>query len=155
MLQSGGFLGRALWPLFEFGVPSMKDVLKTLAYSTLRPLVLTASVADAGIHIKISRTRDEPFGLRIAKKIIWNEEMVDIMKIVQSFGAFGLIIKCVSETIKYEATEQKGGLLSMWCLFIRKFIIGNLLTSKGMKARILGWSVIRAGEKAIRWGQEF
>ena len=64
--------------------------------------------------------------------------MVDIMKIVQSFGAFGLIIKCVSETIKYEATEQKGGLLSMWCLFIRKFIIGNLLTSKGMKARILG-----------------
>ena len=45
--------------------------------------------------------------------IISNEEMDDIMKIVKSLEDSGLLIKGVSETIKNEAKEQKGGFLSM------------------------------------------
>ena len=45
--------------------------------------------------------------------IISNEEMNDIMKIVKSLEDSGLLIKDVSETIKNDAKEQKGGFLSM------------------------------------------
>ena len=45
--------------------------------------------------------------------IISNEEMNDIMKIVKSLEDSGLLIKGVSETIKNDAKEQKGGFLSM------------------------------------------
>ena len=45
--------------------------------------------------------------------IISNEEMNDIMKIVKSLEDSGLLIKGVSETIKDDAKEQKGGFLSM------------------------------------------
>ena len=39
--------------------------------------------------------------------------MNEIMKIVKSLENFGLLIKGVSETIKNEAKEQKGGFLGM------------------------------------------
>ena len=39
--------------------------------------------------------------------------MNDIMKIVKSLEDSGLLIKGVSETIKDDAKEQKGGFLSM------------------------------------------
>ena len=39
--------------------------------------------------------------------------MNDIMKIVQSIEKSGLLIKDVTETIKHEAKEQKGGFLGM------------------------------------------
>ena len=39
--------------------------------------------------------------------------MDDIMKIVNSLEDSGLLIKGVSETIKNDAKEQKGGFLSM------------------------------------------
>ena len=45
--------------------------------------------------------------------IISNEELDDIMKIVKSLEDSGLLIKGVSETIKNDAKEQKGGFLSM------------------------------------------
>ena len=44
--------------------------------------------------------------------IISNEEISDIMKIFESLEKFGLFIKGVSEAIKNEAKQQKGGLLS-------------------------------------------
>ena len=56
MIQLGGFLGRLLGPLLKTGLPLMKNVFNPLAKSVLIPLGLTAaaSVADAGIHKKIS-----------------------------------------------------------------------------------------------------
>ena len=45
--------------------------------------------------------------------IFLNEEMNDIMKIVKSLEKFDLLIKEVSETIKNEAKQQKGGFLSI------------------------------------------
>ena len=50
--------------------------------------------------------------------------MEDITKIIKSLQETGLLIKGISETIKIEAKEQKGGFLSM--------LLGTL------PARILG-----------------
>ena len=41
--------------------------------------------------------------------VISNEEMNDIMKIVKSLEESGLVINGVSQTMKNEAKEQKGG----------------------------------------------
>ena len=59
MIQSGGFLGRLLWPLLKPGLPLTKNVIKPLAKSVLIVLRITAaaSAADAGIHKKNLRIR--------------------------------------------------------------------------------------------------
>ena len=54
------------------------------------------------------------FGLSFGTTlIILNEEMDYIMKIVNSLEESSLLIKGVSQTIKYEAKERKGEFLSM------------------------------------------
>ena len=53
------------------------------------------------------------FGSGNAILIISNEEMNDIMKTIKSFEESGLLIKGVSETIKNEVKEQKGGFVEM------------------------------------------
>ena len=45
--------------------------------------------------------------------IIANDEMNDIIKIDKSLENSGVLLKGVSETIQHEATEQRGGFLSM------------------------------------------
>ena len=54
MIQSGGCLGRLLFPLLKTRLPLIKIVIKPLAKSLLIHLGLTAaaSAADAGIHKK-------------------------------------------------------------------------------------------------------
>ena len=59
-----------------------------------------ASATDTAIHKKMFRSE-------FSSLIISNKEMEDIMKIVKSLEASGLLIKGVSETIKNEAKEQK------------------------------------------------
>ena len=56
------------------------------------------------------------------------------------------IIKGISETIKREAREQKGGFISMVLDTLGASLLGNLLTNK---------DTIRAGEGKIRAGQDF
>ena len=106
MIQSGGFLGRRLGPLLKTALPLMKDVIQPLAKSVLIPLGLTAA-ADAGMHKKILGSGHN------TTLIISNDEMEDIFEIVKSLEDPGLLLKRVSETIKDEAKEQKGGFLSM------------------------------------------
>ena len=62
--------------------------------------------------------------------IISNEEMNDIMKIVKSLEESGLSVKGVSETIKNEAKEQKGGFLGMLLSTLGAILLGNILTGK-------------------------
>ena len=50
-----------------------------------------------------------------ATLIISNDEMGDFLKIVKSLEDSGLLLNGVSETIKNEAKEQKGGFLSIIC----------------------------------------
>ena len=106
MVQSGGFLGRILGPLLKIGLPIIEKVLKPLAKSVLKPLGLTAaaSATNAAIHKKM-------IGSGNTTLIISNEEINDIMKIVKSLEEPNLLIKGVSETIKNETKEQKGGFL--------------------------------------------
>ena len=108
MIQSGGFLGKLRVPLLKIRLPSIKNVIKTLAKSVLVPLGLTAaaSAADAGIHKKT-------LGSGTTTLIISNDEMGDIKKVLKSLEGSGLLLKGVSETIQNEATEQKRGFLGM------------------------------------------
>ena len=84
------------------------NVLKPLVKRVLIPLRLTAaaSATDAAIHKKMFRSG-------YTTLITSNEEMNDIIKIVKSLKDSGLLVKSVSETIKNEAKEQKGGFLRM------------------------------------------
>ena len=68
--------------------------------------------------------------------IISNEEMDNLMKIVKSLEESGLVVKGVSETIKNEGKEQKGGFLQMLLRTLADSLLGSALTGKG---------VIRAG----------
>ena len=58
----------------------------------------------------------------------------------------GLLIKEISETIKNEAKEQKGGFLPMLLGTLAASMLGSALTRKG---------VIEAGEGTIRAGENF
>ena len=139
MIQLGEFLGRFLGPLLKTGLPLMKIVIQPLAKSVLIPLGLTAaaSAADAGIHKKILGSGHN------TTLIISNDEMKDISKIVKSLEGSGLLLKRVSETIKNEAKEQRGGFLSILLGTLGASLLGNMLAGKG---------VIRAGAGTARVG---
>ena len=137
--QSAEFLGRLLGPLLKTGLPLIGNVLKPLAKSVLiTGLTAAASATDAAIHKKM-------FGSGVTILIISNEEMNDVMKVIKSLEESGLLIKGVSETIKNETNEQKGGFLSMLLGTLGASLLGNLLTRKG---------TIRAG-KQVTAGQDF
>ena len=71
--------------------------------------------------------------------------MEDILKIVKYLDNSGLLLKGVSETIKDEAKEQKGGFLSMLLGTLGASLLGNILAGKG---------VMRAGKGTVRVGYE-
>ena len=67
--------------------------------------------------------------------------MEDIMKKVKSVEESGLLVKGISETIKNETREQKGGFLPMLLGSLAASLLGSTLTGKG---------VVSAGEGTIR-----
>ena len=89
------------------------------------------SAADTAIQKKMYRS-DRPSNLasRTTALIISNEEMENIMKIVKSIEESGLLMKGISETIKNEAKEQKGGFLSMLIGTSAISLLGSGLTGK-------------------------
>ena len=56
--------------------------------------------------------------------------MNDIMKIAKSLEESVFLLKCVNETIKIEAKEQKGRFLGMFFGIFCTILLGNLLTGK-------------------------
>ena len=122
------------------GLRLMKSVLTPSAKNILLSLGLSAgmSAADASIQKKIYESGT-------AALIISNEEMVDIMKMVNSLEETGLLIKGISETIKNKTKKYKGGFLSM--------LLGTLAVS--WLESTAGKGVIRAGEGAIRAAKTF
>ena len=139
MMQSGGFFGKLLGLLLRTGLPLMKSAIQPLAKGVLIPLGLTvaASAADAGIHKNTSGSGHN------TTLTFSNDEMRDILKLVKSLEDSGLLSEGVSETIKNEAKEQKGGFLSMLLGTLFASLLGNMLADKG---------VIRAGEGTVRVG---
>ena len=63
--------------------------------------------------------------------------MNDIMKIAQALENSSVLLKGVTETIKNETKEQKGGFLSTLLATLGASLLGHLLTGKG---------TVRAGE---------
>ena len=68
--------------------------------------------------------------------IISNEEMNDIIKIIKALEGSNILLKGVTEAVKNETEEQKGGFLSMLLGTLGASLLGNFLTGKG---------VVRAG----------
>ena len=61
--------------------------------------------------------------------------MEDILKIVQALEDSGLLLEGVSETIKNEAKEQKGGFLSMLLGTLGTRLLGDRLAGKGIGSK--------------------
>ena len=80
------------------------------------------------------------YGSGAKELIISNEEMEDLMKIVKQLEESELLVKGVSETIKNERKEQKGGFLPILLGTLADSLLGSALTGKG---------VIRAGENFL------
>ena len=120
----------------KVAIPLAKNVLVPLGITT------AASAIDAGIQKKIH-------GFGTTALIISNEEMNDIMKIVQVLEDSNILLKGVTETIKNETKEQKGGFLSMLLGTLGASLLGNLLTGKGFvragSGNNKGKGVVRAG----------
>ena len=125
MIQSGGFLGKLLGPLLKTGLPLIKNVITALAKSVLIPLGLTAaaSAADAGIHKK---KKEEYAGHTTL--IISNKDMEDLIKVVKSLDDSRLLLNGVTESVKNEVKEQRGGFLSMLLRTLCASLLGKLLT---------------------------
>ena len=54
--------------------------------------------------------------------------MDDILKIIRSLENSGVLLKGSSETIQYEAKEQRAGFLSMLLGILGASLLGDLLT---------------------------
>ena len=81
-----------------------------------------------------------------------DENLSYIMKIVESLEASGLLIKGISETIKNEAKEQKGGFLEMLLGLLGASLLGSALAGKRV---VSGEGTIRTGGGTVRAGQDF
>ena len=72
-----------------------------------------------------------------------------IMKIVQTLEDSNILLKGVTETIKNEAKEQKGGFLSILMGTLGASLLGNLLAGKGIvrasSGNKKGKGIVRAG----------
>ena len=135
-MQKGGFL-RFLTPLLKSGLPLLKSVIKPLG---MLGLTAAASATDAAINKKKLGSGSH------TTLIISNDDMQDLLKIVKSLEDSGLLLDGVTETVKNEVKEEKGGFLSMLLGTLGTSLLGNMLAGRG---------VIRAGEGTIRAGYGF
>ena len=75
--------------------------------------------------------------------------MNNIIKLVQALEDSNILLKGVTETVKNETKEQKGGFLSMLLGTLGSSLLGNLFTGKGFvragSGNNKGKGVVRAG----------
>ena len=120
IIQSGGFLG------------SLLNKLSGLLMKVAIPFAIAAASAiDAGIQENIH-------GSETATLIISDEEMNDVIKIVQALEYSNILLKGITNTIKNETKEQKGGFLSMLLGTVGASLLGNLLSGKGIVRAVSG-----------------
>ena len=100
-------------------------------------LTTAASATDAAINKKIFGSGNH------ATLIISNDDMQDRLKIVKSLEDSGLLLDGITETVKNEVKEQKGGFVSMLLGALGTSLFGNMLAGRG---------VTKAGEGTIRAG---
>ena len=73
--------------------------------------------------------------------------MEDLIEIVKSLEDSGLLLNGVTESVKNEIKEEKGGFLSMLLGTMGASLLGNLLAGKGLHRA--GDGIVRAGEGNI------
>ena len=115
----GSFLSKLSGPLMKVAAPLAKNILAPLG------ITAAASVIDARIQKKIHSSVRTTL-------IISNEEMNDIMKTTQDLENSNILGKGITETIKNETKEQKGGFLSMLLGTLGASLLGNMLARKGI-----------------------
>ena len=136
IMQKGGFL-RFLALLLKSGLPLLKSVIKPLS---MLGLTAAASATDAALKKRILGSGNHK------TPITFNDDMQDPLKIVKSLEDSGLLLDGITETIKKEVKEKKGGFLSMLLGTLGANLLGNMLAGRG---------AIRAGEETIRAGYGF
>ena len=135
-MQKCGFL-RFLALLLKPGLPLLKSVVKPLGVLCL---TAAASATDAAIKKKILGSGNH------TTQIISNDDMQDLLKIVKSLEDSGLLLDGITETVKNEVKEQKGGFLSILLGTLAPSLLTDILLNKK------GRGVIRAGDGTIRAG---
>ena len=135
--QKGGFL-KFLIPLLKSGLSLLKSAVKPLG---MLGLTAAGSATDAAINKKNLRSGGH------TTLIISNDDMQDLLKIAKSLEDSVLLLDGITDTVKNEVKEQKGGFLSMLLGTLGASLLGDLLTKY-----LSGRGVIRAGEGAIRAG---
>ena len=136
-IQKGGFL-KFLMPLLKSELPLLKSVVKPLG---ILGLTTAASATDTAINKKILGSGDH------TTLIISNDNMQDLSKIVKSLEDSGILLDGITETVKNEVKELKGGFLSMLLGTLGASFLGDLITKN-----LSGRGVIRAREGTIRAG---
>ena len=137
-MQKGKFL-KFIMPLLKSRLPLLKSVIKPLG---MLGLTAAASATDAAINKKILGSGNH------TTLIISYDDMQDLLKIVKSLEDSGILLNGITETVKKEVKEQKGGFLSMSLGTLGASLLGDLLTK-----HFSGRGVIRAGEGTIRAGE--
>ena len=97
-------------------------------------LTAAASATDAAINKKNLGSGGH------TTLIISNDDMHDFLKIVKSLEDSGILVDGITETVKNEVKQQKGGFLSMLLVTLGASLLGNMLAGRG---------VIRAGDGTI------
>ena len=128
IIQSRGFLS------------SINESSSSFGKNVLAPSGITAAASanDLGLQKKIH-------GSGTTTLIISNDKMNDIMKIVQVLEDSNILLKGVTETIKNETKEQKGGFLGMLLGTLGASLLGNMLAGKWIVKAGHGKRVVRAG----------
>ena len=119
-------------------MPLLKSVIKPLV---MLGLTAAASATDAAINKKFFGSGNH------TTLIISNDDMQDLLKIVKSLKDSGILLDRITETVKNEVKEKKGGFLSMLLGTLGASLLGDLLTKN-----LSGRGIIRAGEGTIRAG---
>ena len=143
--QSGGFLSRLLGPPLKFGLPLIKNVLKSLAKNVLilSGLTAAASVTDSAVQKK-------SLGLGLSTPIISNEETDGIIKKELSLSK----TLVYWQRVLWKWSKRKKRWISRYIIrYIRASLLENLLTGKEVMRRAEG--TIRPGEGTVKAGQEF
>ena len=136
-MKKGVFL-RFLAPLLRSGLPLLKSVIKPLG---MLGLTAAASATDAKINKKILGSGNH------TTLIISNDDLNNLLQVIKSLENSSILLDGITETVKNEVKEQKGGFLSMLLGTLGASLLGDLLTKS-----LSGRGVIRAGKGTIRPG---
>ena len=119
-------------------MPLLKCVIKPLG---MLGLTSASPATDAAINKKILGSGNHTMLINS------NDDMQDLLKIVKSLEDSGLLLDGITETVKNEVKEQKGGCLSMLLSSLGASLLSDLLAKN-----LSGRGAIRAGEGTIRAG---